>query len=43
MSPANTARCGFGTWQVYAVADGEQAVQFLKMRSVQLVMLDATP
>lgn len=26
--------------KVYAVADGEQAVQFLKMRSVQLVMLD---
>ncbi|CAE7723443.1 gtcR [Symbiodinium sp. CCMP2456] len=25
---------------VYAVADGEQAVQFLKMRSVQLMMLD---
>jgi len=26
--------------KVYAVADGDQAVQFLKMRSVQLLMLD---
>ena len=33
----------FRSWQVYAVADGDQAVQFLKMRSVQLLMLDATP